>query len=96
MVVDRNEEESAGRRGGSRGGAVAGVQDVADVVGADVAAACFEKCADKVANHVVQKSRAAHAIDEQIARRASEEVLPGGFEEGADVSRGVSGGGAAA
>jgi len=87
--MDGDEEQSACRSGSSRGGAVAGSENAGNRVRGSVTATHLKKCADKIANHVVKKSRSPHAVDEEIPRRALGGArFPRGFVEGADAVRG--------
>lgn len=67
LVFDGVEEEAAGRRRGASESAIVRCEDVRDVVELQIAAADIEHSSDEVANHMVQKSVAAHTVDKESA-----------------------------
>src|SRR5712671_5575742 len=79
-VFHVDQEESAGGRGGCGGGSVTQFENAANVGHGEAAFADQQKGPDQVAHHVMEKSAAAHGVDQLIVL-----TLPCGLEYGADI-----------
>lgn len=66
-IFDTHQKESAGGGGGCGGGSVAQVKNAPDIGDSEAAFSDHKECPDKVAHHVVEKSVAAHSVDQFIA-----------------------------
>src|SRR6478735_10861772 len=79
-ILHADQKQPAGGGGGCGGGAVTQFKNALDICDREAAFADHEKCPDKVAHHVVEKSVAAHGVDEFVGL-----ALPLGVKDGADV-----------
>ncbi len=77
LVLDTHEKQTAGRGGGCGGGAVTQFKNASDIGDREAALADHKKCPDKIAHHVVEKSVAAHGVDEFVGV-----ALPQGEKDG--------------
>jgi hypothetical protein len=89
VVFDGVEEKTARGSSGAGESAIAGGEDCGDVVEVHVAAGDVEHGTDKIANHVVKKSIAAHAINEEI-EAVGGLLAPVGRVDGADGGAGFN------
>jgi len=79
-IFDADEKESAGGGGGFGGGAVTQLKDAAHVWHGEAAFADQEKSSNQIADHVMQKSVAAHGVNQFVGL-----ALPLRLKDGADV-----------
>ena len=66
LIVDRDEEQTAGRHGGAWPDAGIGLQTGQEIRRVEIALADFEQHANYVTDHMLEESGAGHGIDKYL------------------------------